>query len=439
MNDTVRFIHTADLHLDSPLKSLAARNAALADIISQASRSVLSALVDISIDLQIDALLIAGDLFDGDQRDVKTAMVLQRELRRLQKAGIPVFIIKGNHDAQAQLLGVLDFPDNVYVFDGKGGKSGRRFFAKERAVVHGVSFANRKAPKSLLPKFGTPEPNCFNIGMLHTSLTGADGHNNYAPCTVPELIDRGYDYWALGHIHKRTIHHDQPAIVMPGNPLGRHINEDGERSVSLVTLEQGQIPLIETLNVAPVQFERLGISLEGYDDPHSAYEHIINCINLRRDELAVQHLIFRVQLQGRSELAFRYHRDEQSILTQLRTEYELNDDTWIDSLDLSDLSEPTTAEDAQLPAQSEVNDELRTIVDSELLNTANLRDAAMNDLLKLTKTLPPELKDLFGADMQSRETILQKLLQDGSQWLLQQIDKRDDSSPMVNDHSNHRS
>lgn len=438
MNDTVRFIHTADLHLDSPLKSLAARNDALADIISQASRSVLRTLVDRSIDLQIDALLIAGDLFDGDQRDVKTAMVLQREMRRLQKAGIPVFIIKGNHDAQAQLLGVLDFPDNVYVFDGKGGKNGRRYFAEERAMVHGVSFANRKAPNSLLPKFGKPEPNCFNIGMLHTSLTGADGHNNYAPCTVHELVDMGYDYWALGHIHKRTVHHKQPAVVMPGNPLGRHINEDGERSVSLVTLEQGQTPLIETINVAPVQFERIVISLEGFDDPRSAHEFIVDRINQRRDELDVQHLIFRVQLQGSSDLAFRYHRDEQSMLTQLRTEYELNDDTWIDSLDLSDLTESTAAEDAQSPAQSEVNNELRTIVDTELLNTVNLREAAQDDLLKLTKALPPELKDLFGSDTQSRDFILQKLLQDGSQWLLQQIDKSDNASLMDDDNSSHQ-
>ena len=421
MNDTVRFLHTADLHLDSPLKSLAARNAGLADIIAQASRTALRNLVDTALDQSVDALLIAGDLFDGDQRDIKTAMVLQRELRRLHKAAIPVFIIKGNHDAQAQLLGVVDLPDNVHVFDGKGGKSGRCHFANDRAVVHGVSFANRQAPKSLLPKYGKPEPNCFNIGMLHTSLTGADGHNNYAPCTVAELIDMGYDYWALGHIHKRTVHHDRPAIVMPGNPLGRHINESGERTVCLVTLQTNEAPTIESINIAPVQFERLSIDLESLEDQHTAIGHIIERVNLRRAELNVDHLIIRVQLTGSTKLAFNFQRDQHALLEQLQIEYELDDGIWIDSLVVSALTLPESIDNFPGRGQSGVERQLRSLVNAELLATANLREAALDDLIKLTKSLPAELKDIFGNDPESREALLQELLADGGHWMLQQI------------------
>ena len=149
MIDTVRFIHTADLHLDSPLRSLAARNPELGRLLHDTSRKLLQRIIDTALEEEVDALLIAGDLFDGKQGDVHTAMVLQRELRRLQEQDIPVFIIWGNHDAETRFLDnkILDLPENVHAFDGRGG---RRFFANARAVVHGVSFTKRKTPESLL-------------------------------------------------------------------------------------------------------------------------------------------------------------------------------------------------------------------------------------------------------------------------------------------------
>ena len=425
MADTVRFIHTADLHLDSPLSSLAARNPELGELLQDTSRKLLQRLIDTALEEQVDALLIAGDLFDGDQRDVHTAMVLQRELRRLEAHNIPVFIIWGNHDAEARLLDVLELPGNVHAFDGRGGK---RYFADDQVAVHGVSFSKRQAPESLLGKYGKPDTHCFNIGMLHTSLTGSDGHNDYAPCTVNELIDKGYDYWALGHIHKRTVHHEKPAIVMPGNPLGRHINESGERSISLVTLPPGEAPTIQSISLAPVRFERLEVAMDGMDDKRLAYEQILKSLSALRDNVDTDHLIVRVQLTGKTRLASSYQRDRQALLVQLQAEYEHRKDLWIDSVEARGLQLPADDGDATGRSHSVVA-ELQSLVSEELLNTVNLQDEVAEDLKLLVRALPPELSEMFGGTPEAeREYIRNALLPTSAQWMLRQLDTTDSGS-----------
>lgn len=418
MSDIVRFIHTADLHLDSPLKSLASRNTDLAELIYDASQQVLRRLVDLAIEESVDAVLIAGDLFDGDQRDVRTAMVLQREFKRLDAENIPVFIIWGNHDAEAKLLNVLDLPDNVYAFDGRGSK---RRFANDRAVVHGVSFAKRQAPESLLGKYPKPEPNLFNIGMLHTSLTGADGHNNYAPCSVGELIDMGYDYWALGHIHKRSVHHDKPAIVMPGNPLGRHINESGERSVSLVTLEPDTPPVIHAIKLAPTRFERVSININDIDERRDAYLKITQALNEFRDSVDDERLIVRIELEGVTQLASRYQRDHQALFEQLSVDYEHRHDLWIDSVDTSALQLPEQATSASTNIDDMTN-RLQSLLGDHLINSVTLRDTVDDDMTLLVRALPPELKDMFGETPEATKLFIeQQLLPDSAQWMMREL------------------
>ncbi|MGQ7847759.1 metallophosphoesterase family protein [Granulosicoccus sp. 3-233] len=421
MADTVRFIHTADLHLDSPLRSLAARNPALGDLLRDASRRLLQRLIDTALEEQVDALLIAGDLFDGEQEDIHTAMVLQRELRRLQAQDIPVFIIWGNHDAETRFLEskVLDLPDNVHAFDGRGGK---QYFANDRAVVHGVSFTRRKTPESLLGKYGKADPHCFNIGMLHTSLTGAEGHNDYAPCTVNELIDKGFDYWALGHIHKRQIHHEQPAIVMPGNPLGRHINEAGERSISLVTLASDSKPDIRRINLAPVRFERLPVSLDSIDESKVAYERMLDALNRCRESMETDILIVRLELEGHSVLASSYQRDRQTLLVALQTEFEHRDDLWIDSISAQSLQLPEAHDDGRESNHS-IAAELQTLVGNELLDSIALQEAVADDLRLMTKALPADLNTMFGrTPEEQREFIRRSLLPDGAVWMQRQLE-----------------
>ena len=231
-----RFIHTADLHLDTPLRSLALKDDDLAVLVENASRRALERIVDLCLEERIDALLIAGDLYDRDIRSMKTAAFLMSQIERLERDGILVFMIRGNHDAESVLTRELEFPSNVHVFKGNGGTE---VLNKHGIAIHGVSFTKPHAPNSLLQKYKEPVPGLFNIGMLHTSLAGAAGHDTYAPCSINDLQSHGFDYWALGHVHIRKVHCASPHIVMPGIPQGRDIGEAGAKSVTLVSVNGG--------------------------------------------------------------------------------------------------------------------------------------------------------------------------------------------------------
>src|SRR6056297_3358890 len=198
-----RFVHTADLHLDSPLRSLALRDPELAGLIGGATRTALGRIVDLCIAERVDALLIAGDLYDREMRSMKTAAFLAAEMRRLDAAGVRVVMIRGNHDAGSQITARLDLPGNVDVLDAHGGTVE---IPEAGLAVHGLSLPNRPVPESLLPRYPAPVPGLVNVGLMHTSLGGAAGHDDYAPCSVAELAAHGYDYWALGHVHARTVH-----------------------------------------------------------------------------------------------------------------------------------------------------------------------------------------------------------------------------------------
>ncbi|MGA8712066.1 MAG: DNA repair exonuclease, partial [Roseiarcus sp.] len=219
-----RFVHTADIHLDSPLRSLALREPELAELIGGATRKAFVAIIDLCLSEQVDALMISGDLYDGEQTSMKTARFLADQLRRLHEAGIKAFIIRGNHDAESRITRELTLPESVKVFSGRTETVLLRGGALDVAV-HGVSFAQKHAPESLLPKFRPPHDGAVNLGLMHTSLGGSPSHDAYAPCAPAELHGHGFDYWALGHIHQRFAERGRATIVMPGNPQGRDINE----------------------------------------------------------------------------------------------------------------------------------------------------------------------------------------------------------------------
>ena len=190
----------------------------------------------------MDALIIAGDLYDGDLRCMKTAVFLGSQMRRLEEASIRVFMIRGNHDSESTITKCLNLPGNVHVFTGHGGVQELRDFG---VAIHGVSYAQRHAPESLLRKYKQPVAGLVNIGIMHTSLAGAAGHDVYAPSSVSDLVAHGFDYWALGHIHRRHIYAESPFVVMPGIPQGRDIGEDGPKSVTIVEISDKNIRLEE--------------------------------------------------------------------------------------------------------------------------------------------------------------------------------------------------
>ncbi|EAV40421.1 hypothetical protein SIAM614_21365 [Stappia aggregata IAM 12614] len=304
----IRILHTADVHLDSPLKSLALRDEGLQSTVHTATRTAFTRLVDFALAEDVSALLIAGDLFDGAERSAKTAAFLTGQLDRLKQAGIPVFYIKGNHDAENPLTGEVSLPENVHVFDGRGG---RQQLGETDVWIHGVSFSGRQAPDSLLPKFGSPEPDAVNIAMLHTSLAGSQGHDTYAPCSVAELSAMGFDYWALGHVHKRQVHATAPWIVMPGIPQGRDIGEAGPKSATLLTIEDKTISISEVPTSA-AEFLELTVDIGSLETDDEIRGHIRRHLQEMAEGLSAGAGLVRLTVAGQTGRKWQVLRDQDS-------------------------------------------------------------------------------------------------------------------------------
>lgn len=233
------FIHASDLHLDSPLKGLELPEDAPLDDIRAASRRALDNLVDLAIREEVAFVLIAGDLYDGEWRDFNTGLFFNQRMVRLKDAGIHVFVISGNHDAANQMTKTLQLPDNVHKFSSR--KAETVTIDNINVAVHGQSFANRAVSDNLSLNYPAARSGHFNIGLLHTALSGREGHEPYSPCTVDDLRCKGYQYWALGHVHKREEVHNDPWIVFSGNIQGRHIRETGPKGCTIVTVDENQV------------------------------------------------------------------------------------------------------------------------------------------------------------------------------------------------------
>lgn len=230
-----RFLHTADLHLDSPLRGLKSRNEEGVEALLGASRKAFEALIGLAISEAVDFVVIAGDVYDRDWKGYETGLFFRRGMARLNTAGIPVYLISGNHDAASVITKQLSLPENVHVFPSK--KPATVQPDAWPVAIHGMSFPNRVVGENLVPLYPAAVSGKFNLGLLHTSLAGGDGHDTYAPCSVADLQGKGYDYWALGHIHQPRVVHQDPWIVYPGNLQGRHIRECGARGCRLVTVD----------------------------------------------------------------------------------------------------------------------------------------------------------------------------------------------------------
>ena len=236
--DVFQFLHAADLHLDSPLKGLQRYEGAPVDEIRGATRRALVNLVDLAIAQAVNFVLIAGDVYDGDWKDHNTGLFFIAQMVRLREAGIPVVMISGNHDAANRMTRSLRLPDNVEVLSHtKACTAQTKSLLDLGVAIHGRSFAHQAEYENLAVAYPDRIPGLFNIGLLHTSLTGSDGHEPYAPCTLDELSQKQYDYWALGHVHNRNVVSQDSLVVFPGNLQGRHIRETDAKGCYLVRVD----------------------------------------------------------------------------------------------------------------------------------------------------------------------------------------------------------
>lgn len=265
----IRFLHAADLHLDSPLKGLERYEGAPVDRLRLASRDALANLVNFAIERKVDFVLLAGDIYDGDWHDTGTGFYFVGQMSRLYDAKIPVYLLAGNHDAANRMSRQLKYPDNVHTFSHERPET----FTLDHVGValHGQGYAEQAEPNNLALTYPGAFKGLLNIGVLHTALTGREGHERYAPCMVEDLLTRNFDYWALGHVHQRESVREgnHPRVEFSGNLQGRHIRETGAKGCLLATSNgSGKIAVeFEPLDV--LRWQRVVVECDGvtrFDD-----------------------------------------------------------------------------------------------------------------------------------------------------------------------------
>ncbi len=257
-----RFVHAADLHLDSPFQGLRSLDPETGRALQRATFDAFENIVALCLDEKVDALVVSGDVYDGADRSLKAQLAFRDGLARLADAGIRSFIAHGNHDPLNGWRASLTYPDAAHRF-GPAVETVTLAAGSHHVAIHGYSYPRRVVLENIAADFRADPHADLNIAVLHGTVGTQPGHDPYAPCSLADLTSSGMDYWAMGHVHERQVVREQtPAVVYPGNPQGRHLKERGARGVYLVELEPGRAPRLEFRAVDVVRWERLRLSID---------------------------------------------------------------------------------------------------------------------------------------------------------------------------------
>jgi DNA repair exonuclease SbcCD nuclease subunit len=404
----MKFVHTADIHLDSPLTGLSVYPDAPAEQLRSATRDAFSALVTRAIEEAVDFMIIAGDLYDGTWRDFNTGLFFCKEMGRLKRAGIPVFVLYGNHDAESEMTRKLELPDNVHVFPAN--KPGTLYVEKLGVALHGQSFKHKETTNNLVTGYPAPVPGMFNIGVLHTALEGYKAHASYAPCTVDELHAKGYSYWALGHVHEFAQWSGLSTIVFPGNLQGRSVKECGRRGAVLVSVDEAGGVAVERILIDVLRWEHLEVDAAACESLQDVSRLVGQALQTVLDEDAQVPRAIRVTLQGRTKA----HGQLFGLQAQLRAEVLAqiagigNERLWLEKVRVAteafvDADKMHAYLDAFSDLQAILN---QAAADPEL--TAELQ----KELAPFAAKTPPELQELVPLLEQIRQGQLQGVIEE---------------------------
>ena len=384
-----RFIHTADIHLDSPLRGLAGYEGPAVERIRTATRQAFDNLISEAIDQGVGFVVIAGDLYDGDWRDYQTGLFFARQMGRLAKADIPAYVLHGNHDAESQITKRLTLPASVNVFSSRKPET---FIMEELGVaIHGQSFRQRDVTDNLVHAYPEPVVHAFNIGVLHTGMGGMGGHANYAPCTVADLIAKGYDYWALGHVHQGEVLHQNPHVVFPGNLQGRHIREPGPKGAYLVSVEDREIVDLDSLHTDVVRWAHLQVSVDGCECNAEALECVREAVEQAIDAGAEGRLLAcRIELTGRTKIHDHLLICTEHLLAEARaTALGFGDDSaWIERVVIA--TEPAL-DPAMVAEREDALGELHRMLE-QAADDQELLGQLESDFRELVSKLPSDLR-----------------------------------------------
>jgi DNA repair protein SbcD/Mre11 len=381
-----KFLHAADIHLDSPLRGLEQYESAPVDRMRQATRRALENLVRLAIEERVAFVLLAGDLYDGDWRDYQTGLFLVRQMSLLHEAGIRVFVISGNHDAENKMTRSLQIPT---LFRFKTDQPHTERLDDWDVALHGQGFATAAVKDNLVPGYPKLSSGCFNIGILHTALDGREGHARYAPCGLDDLRTRGYDYWALGHVHKREVLVEDPFVVFPGNIQGRHIREDGPKGCLIVTVDRGQVQecRFEALDV--VRWERCQVDAAGAADLDDVLGRVMESLSALTQSADNRLLAVRVEIRGVCQAHNALLAQAPHVVQEVRSLalQQVGDLAWIEKVKLETRPPGQT----QLFVDDDPLEELHALIQELRDNETTLKEWAA-PLDELKRKLPPELQ-----------------------------------------------
>lgn len=402
----MKIIHAADLHIDSPLRGLSNYPGAPADSIRGASRKALMNLVRLAKEEAVDAVVLAGDIFDGDWPDFNTGLFFRSQMSELTKAGIAVFIAKGNHDAESQVTRELPQVNGVHVFSTAQAETVT--LLNGALAVHGRSYAERDTMTNLVPDYPPPLPGAFNIGVLHTCLDGSADHSPYAPTSTAELVAKGYDYWALGHIHLRQVVREaSPRMVFPGNLQGRHAKETGSKGCELIEVHNGSIVRTRHVCLDVVRWHQVEIDAKDATDlddlAQSARTRLQSLLaGCNQDDLHKLHAV-RTNVTGSSELRRIESTQPSSIEQTVRAAAGDVDaeHLWVEKVRLEVVEKMDRAQAAERP---DAIAELITMVDELTHNPDQLSRLIDNELGDL-KVMPSGLTDASPSNLTQEERL----------------------------------
>lgn len=414
-----KFIHAADIHLDSPRGGLDSIADAPADDIRHAPRRALENLVQFAIDEEVRFVLIAGDLYDSDWKDFRTGLFFIGQMVRLRDAGISVYMIAGNHDAANKMTKTLVLPDNVHLFSERRPETKR--IDDLDVAIHGQSFAQAAVIDDLSAGYPAYLPGMFNIGLLHTCATKSGEHERYAPCTLDGLRSKEYQYWALGHIHKREELCCDPLIVFSGNLQGRHIRETGPKGCYLVTVDDRGVATADFRALDVLRWEHCTVDVTLAETGHVVAE----CVGQRLQQLCQlcdgRPLAVRIELQGQTaahqSLVAESSRWQSEIENQA---LQLGDGrVWIERI-IRRTAQPQLGPDDQ--SDGPVAELAQYLL--ELRNDQDGLRELVRDLEALQQRLPTELTQGPGARRWDDPGRVQELLDDARQILTYRLSGR---------------
>lgn len=257
----IRFIHCADLHFDRPFEGISAIDEEQGQFY-QYNKQTLINIIDVAITETVDFVLFAGDTFHQNRPTLKTQRLFFEQMKRLEQAGIKSYLAFGNHDFYDATRYWFDFPENVHLFTTEDVETVVFSKEEERCAISAFSYTNQWIESKKVNDYPVRSTTDFHLAMYH----GEMGSTRYAPFQLSEMQKKGYDYWALGHIHVPMVLQEAPPIIYAGTPMGHSKKEDQVKGIVLVTLQKGQNATYRFCDVAAIKWQKITYSFADIQD-----------------------------------------------------------------------------------------------------------------------------------------------------------------------------